>query len=431
MAELTAQAMPTPTRINKRYALALGGGMALEWYDFNVYGLMAALLAPHFFPGHDPVAATLSALAVFAVGFAVRPLAAIVLGPISDRLGHKGILLLSIGSISASSLIMGLLPTYEQIGLWAAGILLVARLIQGLSTGIEQAVGNAAAVELSPGGNVGRFTTIVSGSILQFGIMLASLVAFITSSIIGGEAMADWGWRVPFLVGGVAGVAVLWMRRSLPETGANTRPDQAPKSTADVWRTIWRYRLAFVAIVFVVAGTQVANYTWVTGLPSVARAAFHEDPTSIFAITTALGVLMVICGAFVGALCDRYGNSRVFTLVRLSLVPTLLLVLLYTEPGIWTFAVVMLVGGVSVALNQTLFNFIIATLMPEQSRTTGMAVAYGLAVAIFGGTASYLLLWAQQHDLLWLFVGYASALALISVVLYRWAVRKGQVFIGD
>jgi MFS transporter, MHS family, alpha-ketoglutarate permease len=119
--------------------------MALEWYDFNVYGLLAALLAPHFFPSEDPVAATLSSLAVFAVGFAVRPLAAVILGPISDRTGHKKILLLSIAAMSSSAMVMALLPTYDQIGIWAAAVLVAARLIQGISTGIEQAVGNAAA----------------------------------------------------------------------------------------------------------------------------------------------------------------------------------------------------------------------------------------------------------------------------------------------
>jgi MFS transporter, MHS family, alpha-ketoglutarate permease len=135
-------------------------------------------------------------------------------------------------------------------------------------------------------------------------------------------------------------------------------------------------------------------------------------------------VFMVACGAFVGALCDRYGNSRVFTIVRLS-VPTMLLVLIYTAPGIWIFAAVMLIGGVSLALNQTLFNFMIATLMPEESRTTGMAIAYCIAVAVFGGTASYILLWSQQHGLLWLFAGYAAALCLVSVVLYRVSLAPG------
>lgn len=426
----TATADTRSAGINKRHTLALGGGMALEWYDFNVYGLLAALLAPHFFPAQDPVAATLSSLAVFAVGFAARPLAAIILGPICDRTGHKKILLLSIAAMSISAMVMGLLPTYDQIGIWAAVVLVIARLIQGLSTGIEQAVGNAAAVEMADPRQVGRFTTIVSGSILQFGIMLASLVAFTTSAVVGPDAMAQWGWRIPFIVGGVAGIGILWLRATLPETGASTRPDRAPHSTGDVWRGIWRHRRGFIAIVFVVAATQVANYTWVVGLPSVARSAFTENPTQIFAVTTGLGALMVICGAFVGALCDRYGNAPVFTIVRLSLVPTMFLVLLYHQPGIWTFAAVMLIGGVSVALNQTLFNYIITTLMPDECRTTGMAVAYGIAVALFGGTASYALLWSQRADIVWVFATYAAVLSLISVALYWDAKRRGQTFIG-
>lgn len=140
---------------------------------------------------------------------------------------------------------------------------------------------------------------------------------------------------------------------------------------------------------------------------------------------------MVITGIFVGALCDKYGNSKVFTIVRFALVPTVFLILFYNERGIWTFAAVMLIGGVAIALNQTLFNYIISTLMPPECRTTGMAVAYGLGVAIFGGTSSYMLLWAQQHDLLWAFSVYAAVLSLISIWLYRLAARKGQVHIGN
>ncbi|MFE4545110.1 MFS transporter [Arthrobacter sp. NPDC056727] len=420
----------TARRINKRNAMALGGGMALEWFDFTVYGLMAALLAPHFFPGSDPVASTLSALMVFAVGFVARPLAGVFIGPIADRIGHKKILVISIAAISGSSLLMGVLPTYDQIGVWAAAVLVCARLIQGLSTGIEQAVGNAAAVEMATPGQEGRFTTIVSGSILQAGIMLASLVSFIVSACVGGDAMAEWGWRIPFLFGGLAGVFVIYLRRSLPETGAGVRSGDAPPTTAEVWRQVWKSRLGFLAILFVVAGTQAANYAWTVGLPGLARAAYNEDPTHIFAVTTMLGILMVVAGTYVGALCDKYGNLKVFTIVRFTLVPAVFLIVLYNQRGILTFAAVMLIGGIAIALNQTLFNFIISTLMPPECRTTGMAVAYGLGVAVFGGTSSYILVWAQQQDMVWAFSIYAAVLSLISLWLYSLAVRKGQVHFG-
>ncbi|GAA0898937.1 MFS transporter [Pseudonocardia zijingensis] len=417
-------------KINKRYVVALGGGMAVEWFDFSVYGLVAALLAPHFFPGDDAVASTLSALAVFAVGFVARPLAAVFFGPLADRIGHKKVLLASITAMAASTLMMGLLPTYDQIGLWAGVALVAARLIQGLSTGIEQAVGNAAALELAGPRNRGRFATTVSGSILQAGILLAALVCFLVSAVLGGEAMAEWGWRVPFIIGGLSGLVIFYLRRSLPETGATAEVEGPPRSSADVWRELWRHRLGLFAVIFVVAGTQVANYAWTVGMPNMARSVFGEDPTQVFAVMTGLGCIMVAVGPLAGSLCDRYTNSKIFTLFRLGLVPTLFTVLLYQQPGIWTFAVVVLGGGILVSLNQVLFNYIISTLMPDSCRTTGVAIGYGLAMTVFGGTASYVLVWLQRQDAFWAFPVYGAAVCIVSVVLYDAARRRGHVHIG-
>jgi MHS family alpha-ketoglutarate permease-like MFS transporter len=418
-------------KINKRHATALGAGMALEWFDFSVYGLVAALLAPHFFPSGDPVASTLSALGVFAVGFAARPLAAAVFGPMADRAGHKNVLLISVAAMAISTLTMGLLPTYSQVGPWGAVLLVAARLVQGLSTGIEQAVANAAMLELADPRHMGRFACIVSGSVLQAGILCAALVSFVVSGIVGGENMAAWGWRIPFVVGGLAGVVIFYLRRTLPETGANTRENHKPQSTPEVWKGVWKNRLGFVAIIFVVAATQVANYAWTVGLPSLARSSYSEDPTVIFGLMTGLGLIMVVTGPIAGSLCDKYGNSKIFTILRLALAPTMFLLLIYAAPGMWVLAAVVLLGGIVVALNQVLFNYIISTLMPSECRTTGVAVGYGIAVALFGGTSSYILLWAQQHGLFWAFAVYAAALCLISVVLYRLALQKGQIHFGD
>lgn len=418
-------------KINKRHAAALGGGMALEWFDFSVYGLVAALLAPHFFPASDPVASTLSALGVFAAGFAARPLAAIVCGPMADRAGHKKILLISVTAMAASTLVMGLLPTYSQIGPWAAILLVLARLVQGLSTGIEQAVANAAVLELADPRHMGRFAGIVSGSVLQAGILGAALVSFVVSAIVGGDNMAEWGWRIPFIIGGLAGVVIFYLRRALPETGAVTREGNKPQSTSEVWKGVWKNRLGFTAIIFVVAATQVANYAWTVGLPSLARSVHSEDPTVIFGVMTGLGLIMVVTGPIAGSLCDKYSNSKIFTILRLALAPTMFLMLIYAAPGMWVLAAVVLLGGIVVALNQVLFNYIISTLMPSECRATGVAVGYGIAVALFGGTSSYILLWAQQHGLFWAFTLYAAALCLISVLLYRLALRKGQVHFGN
>jgi MFS transporter, MHS family, alpha-ketoglutarate permease len=131
---LPAVAPPTTTR---RALLGLGLGNTLEWYDWMIFGLLAALIGPQFFPADDPVGATLSALAVFAVGFAIRPLGGVLLGTVADRIGRRRVMLWSVGAMAATTLVIAVLPTYESIGIWAGIVLLVCRLVQGASTGIE------------------------------------------------------------------------------------------------------------------------------------------------------------------------------------------------------------------------------------------------------------------------------------------------------
>lgn len=419
-------ARPKPNGMMKKY-VGLGGGIALEWYDWQIYGLMAAFMAPHFFPSEDRVVSTLYALAVFAVGFIVRPISGAIFGPIADRIGHKKILLYSISVMAISSFGIGLLPGYDTLGAWAGVLVLVARLLQGFSTGIEQPAANAAALELARPGKQGFFAGVVNGSFNQGGNLLASLTAFAASATLGGEVMGQWGWRIPFIVGGVAGLFLLFVRRSLPETGAAVATNAQPGSTKSVWIGIWKNRLAVLAIIFVVGGTMIANYSWTTGLPNMANSTYLENPTPVFAITSGLMLLMVICGPIAGALADKYGSSRVYLILRILLIPTYFLIVLYSEPGLGMLALVMLGGGIVVAFNQVLFNYITATLVPAEIRTTGVALGYGIAVTIFGGTASYVLVWSQTQGMVWLFASYGAAVCLLSVLIYAWAKARGHV----
>jgi MFS transporter, MHS family, alpha-ketoglutarate permease len=416
----------SPQKSTRRY-LSLGGGMALEAYDWGIYALMAAFLAPHFFPSDDRLTSTLSALAVFAVGFVIRPISAAIFGPVADRIGHKKVLLVSISVMAVCTLLLGLMPTYDQIGPWAGIFVLLIRLIQGFSYGVELPATSAAALELAPPGRQGFFSTIIGGTFNQAGNLLASLVALIVSTVVGADGMADWGWRVPFILGGIAGVVVLFMRRNMPETGAAVATNHKVEKTSMVWAELWKHRLGLLAIIFVVGGTQIANYTWTAGLPNLAISGFKEDPSHVFAITTGLSVLMVACGPVSGWLADKYGSPIVFKTLRTLLIPAYFLILLYNNPGIGMLAAVAIGGGVIVSLNQVLFNYVTATLMPAQCRTTGVAIGYGIGVALFGGTASYLLLWFRQQDALWMFVVYGAVICLLSVIIYAWAHRRGHV----
>jgi len=427
-------ARPAPTR---KMTAGLGGGVLLEWYDWGVYGFMAAFLAPHFFPSGDPVASTLTALAVFGAGFFARPLGAAILGPVADRFSHKKIMMLSVSAMAIGSLIIAVLPTYNQIGIIAGITLLIIRLTQGLATGAEAGVANAIAIELAPPGQQGRYLGLISGSFIQAGIFGSSLISFFVSAAMPSAAMAEWGWRIPFLIGGLMAIFVIVLRRELPETLVEkamhhaSEHDRIHATTGDLWKALWKARLALLSVVLVIGAVQIANYAWTTALPNLANSVHKENSTAVFGIITGMGVLWIIMGPFVGRFADHIRPSRAFIITRLLLIPALFTILLYTEPGIGVFALVVFLGGTVVGINMSLYNYIAVTLMPRNIRTTGVAVGYALGVSIFGGTSSYLLVWLQQQHLLWVFPVYGGVVCLLSVLVYWAAKKRGHVYVAN
>ena len=411
----------------RRALLALGLGNTLEWYDWMLFGLVASYLGPKFFPDHDPVTATLNALAVFAVGFFFRPVGGIVLGTFADRIGRRNIMMLSVLLMAATTLVIAICPTYEQIGAWAGIILLVARIVQGISTGVEAPLSTAHAVELVPEGRAGLVAGVMS-FFVNLGLLLASLVVFLTTVTLGAGVMADWGWRIPFGIAVAGSLVVLYLRRRLPET--LTKAEMKDTSTGSVWIGIRKHWLNVLAIVFVVGAVQIYNYAWTTGLPNTARTVMNEDPSTVFGFTTILSLIMVIGSLVVGRLVDGRAISKWFIWSRVLAIPSMFLVLLYVQPGLGAFAGVLLGGSIILILNMTLYNVISTSLMPKASRATGTALGYGIGVAIFGGTASYLLVWLSSIHLTWLFSVYGAVLMTISVLLYLAARRVNGTYIG-
>lgn len=423
-------ALPDDTahpRSTRRAMLGLGLGNTLEWYDWMIFGLLAALIGPQFFAEKDPVASTLDALAVFAIGFVARPLGGVLLGTVADRIGRRRVMLLSVTLMAVTTLAIAVMPTYDSIGIWAGVLLLVCRILQGLSTGIEAPLSTAYAVEIKPAGHEGRAAGYIS-FFVNFGILLASLVSFITSAVIGGDAMASWGWRVPLLVGAAMSFFVLYLRQALPET--LTEEDRT-EETGGCWRGVRKHWVGLLAMIFVIGAAQAYNYAWNVGLPSLARGSYQEDPTQIFALTTALAVILLVGSIVTGRVADRVKLSRAYLVTRLLAVPAVFMMLLYAGPGMTTFGVVLLTGGIFLVANMTLYNVVSTSLMPKYCRATGTGLGYGIAVAAFGGTASYLMVWLQSHGMLWAFPLYTAVLSVISVVLYIVARRTSGIFCGE
>ncbi|MEJ8815607.1 MFS transporter [Variovorax ureilyticus] len=422
---------------SRKMTAGLGGGVALEWYDWNVYGIMAAFLSPHFFPSTDPTTSLLAALAVFGAGFVARPVGAAILGPIADRISHKTVMMISVTVMALSSLLISVLPGYKDWGVAAAVVLLVIRLLQGLATGAEAGVANAIAIELAPPGKEGRYLGLIGGTFIQLGTFCASMVAFLVSASMGADAMREWAWRLPFAVGGALGLLVIYLRSTLPETlieRAVHRQDDLSRiqeTTGDVWRKLWSVRLSLLAVILVIGSVQIANYAWNGGLPNMANGVFKENSTWVYGITSLMIVIWIIASPFIGAFADKVRPSRAFTLLRLLLIPCFFLTLLYSEKSISTFFFVMVFGGAIVGFNMALYNFIATTLMPRAVRTTGVAIGYALGVTIFGGTSPYLLIWLQHANLPWLFPVYGSFVALLSVVVYHIAKKRGHVYVGN
>ncbi|KAA8880599.1 MFS transporter [Nocardia colli] len=411
-----------PTR---RAMFGLGLGNTLEWYDWQIFGLLAAFIGPSFFADRDPVSSTLDALAVFAVGFVARPLGGIVLGTIADRVGRRRVMLVSIGAMAGTTAVVGLLPTYSQLGVWAGVGLVACRIVQGLSTGVEAPLSTVYAVELMPQGQEGRAAGFI-GFFVNFGIFSASLVSFCTSLLIGGDAMSTWGWRAPVLVGALMGFVVLYLRRSLPES---LKEHEVITNTRAVWGEVRSHWLGVVAIVFVVGTAQAFNYAWIVGLPSLARSR-GADPTAVFAITSTLGVMMLVGSLLTGRWADRVRLSRAFVIARTLAIPTAFIALVYDSPDLGMFAVVLLGGGVILILNMTLYNVVSTSLMPKSCRAAGTGLGYGIGVACFGGTASYLVVWLDKHEVSWLFAAYIAVLSILSIVTYLLARTYSGTFAG-
>lgn len=249
---------PEKLVVTRRMTAGLGGGVALEAYDWNIYGVMAAFLSPHFFSSGDPITSLLAALAVFGAGFLARPLGAALLGPVADRISHKRVMMISVTAMALSSLLISILPTYNDIGVTAAVALLLIRIIQGLCLGAESGVANAIAIELAPPGKEGRYLGVIGGTFIQLGAIGASMVAFLVSASVAPEVMREWAWRIPIAFGGVLGLFIIYLRRAMPETLVNRamhRQDELSRiqeTTSDIWKTLWSVRLSLLAVILVI-----------------------------------------------------------------------------------------------------------------------------------------------------------------------------------
>jgi len=394
-------------------------GNVLEWYDFAVYSFLAAVIGRNFFPSGDPSAEILYSFAVFGMGFLARPLGGIVIGRLGDVRGRKTALLLTIFLMAAGTVLMGVAPTYATAGIFGPLVILIARLIQGFSAGGEWGGSTTFIVEWAPEGRRGFYGSFQQCSVAG-GLLLGSGLAAILSTILSPEAMEGWGWRVPFLLGGILGPVGLWMRRTIDETPAYTRTAEAATSPS-LGRSD-ALTLTGRAFGFTVLWT-VSYYIFLNYMPTfTARYASLSDTQALWSNTVALLVLVVVIPLW-GHVSDRVGRRPLLLACAVAFVilPYPVATFLVSGPPFAAIMVLQVVMATIIALFSGTGPAAIAEIFPTRHRSTLMTIGYALAVAIFGGFAPYIATWLIRETgspVAWVY--YVMAAATISgIVIYR------------
>jgi metabolite-proton symporter len=415
MAPDTAAAVdPHDTR--KRVMAIVGGssGNLVEWYDFYVYAATALYFAPAFFPKGDPTAQLLSTAAIFAVGFLMRPVGGWLFGRIADRKGRKTSMVMSVLMMCFGSLMIAVLPTYDSIGVAAPVLLLVARLLQGLSVGGEYGTSATYMSEVATARHRGFFSSFQYVTLIG-GQLLALLVVVVLQAIYTGDEIRAWAWRIPFFIGAGTAVIALFLRRALHET---TTAKERSAEGAGTIALLLKHPKPLLQVIGLTAGGSLAFYTYTTYMQKflVNSAGFTVERSSV-TMTAVLFCYMCMQPAL-GALSDRIGR-RACLLVFGFGTAIMTVPLLTMLGGVTTSSAafgLILAALFIVSFYTAISGVVKAELFPPQIRALGVGLGYAISNSLFGGTAEYVALqlkaWGMEGTFFW----YVSAFAVISLV---------------
>lgn len=388
-------------------------GNLVEWFDFYVYAFCAIYFAPAFFPSDDPTVQLLNTAGVFAAGFLMRPIGGWLFGRIADRHGRKNSMMISVLMMCAGSLVIACLPTYASIGVMAPALLLAARLFQGLSVGGEYGTTATYMSEVALRGQRGFFASFQYVTLIG-GQLLAVLVVVILQQLLTEDELRAWGWRIPFVIGAIAAVISLLLRRSLEETSsAETRNDKEAGSISGLFRN---HAAAFITVLGYTAGGSLIFYTFTTYMQKyLVNTAGMSAKTSSFIMTGALFLYMCMQPLF-GMLSDRIGrrNSMLLfgALGTLFTVPILMALKTVTSPFL-AFVLITLALCI-VSFYTSISGLVKAEMFPPQVRALGVGLAYAVANAVFGGSAEFVALSLKAAHIENAFYWYVTAMMAIA-----------------
>ncbi|WP_229738061.1 MFS transporter [Isoptericola cucumis] len=407
-------------------------GTALEWYDFSLYGTAAALVLPHvFFPGGDPAVAVLASLATFAVGFFARPIGGVVIGLLGDRFGRRQMLFVTLLLMAASSTLIGCLPTYQQVGVWAPIMLVVLRVLQGLGAGGEYAGAMLLSAEHATQARRGLNAAVPSAG-NALGALLATGVYFVVQAVVPHEAFLAWGWRIPFLLSVVLAVAAFVIRLRVSESPEFTGAGAQAVPVRDRFRDVFRLggRRIPLAMLMSIAPNVLSYLPSVYALTYLSATVGAPEWIGLVGIIIA-NLLKLVTIPVAGWLCDRFGGRLIMIIGSVAgavlFYPFFWLLDTGTPLAVWAGLVMIftLCCDLTLASQATMLS----TLFDVRVRYTSVTFSREITGAVVGGTIPFVAaaLTAAFDGLPWLVALYCSVLCLVCAVATAFLPRNRPV----
>ena len=407
-----------------RLKAIIGGstGNLVEWFDWYVYSAFTLYFAPHFFPSTDRTAQLLSTAAVFAVGFLMRPIGAWIMGIYADRHGRKAGLTVSVTLMCAGSLIIACTPGYETIGVFAPTMLVIARLMQGLSVGGEYGASATYLTEMAGKNRRGFFSSFQYVTLIS-GQLLAICVLLILQSTMSEAALDSWGWRIPFAIGAVLAVVVFYIRRGLAETQSfeNAKADAGDgKPKSGFIQLITKHPRETITVMLLTAGGTLAFYAYSIYMQKflVNTSGFSREVAS--QINAATLFVFMLLQPIAGGLSDKIGRKPLMVGFGIAGVlftyPIFAALETATNP---IYAGLLVMAALVIVTGYTSINAVVkAELFPAHIRALGVALPYALANTLFGGTAEFVALKFKGAGCARGFYWYVTAMIAVSLVVY-------------
>ncbi|MFF0145885.1 MHS family alpha-ketoglutarate permease-like MFS transporter [Amycolatopsis sulphurea] len=393
-------------------------GNLVEWYDWYAYSAFTTYFAKSFFPGGDSTLQFLNTAAVFAVGFLMRPLGGWLLGRFADRFGRRSALVLSVSMMACGSLVIAVTPEYGKIGVAAPVLLVLARLLQGLSVGGEYSTSATYLSEVATPGRRGfyssfQYVTLVGGQLLALGLQL------VLQSVLTDRQMSEWGWRIAFVVGALAAVIVMLLRRSMDESESYQRV-AGNAGERGTLRQLVKYPREIALVVGLTLGGTVAFYTYATYTQKFLENTAGIPRRTVTVILFIALLLFAILQPLAGRLSDRIGRRKLllfFGIAGTVLTVPIMTVMAHTKQPVLAF--LLLMAALVIVTGYTSINAIVkAELFPTRIRALGVGLPYALTVAIFGGTAELIAQALKKAGHESLFFWYVAGCVLVSLVVY-------------